>query len=112
MLDEELLSAAASRFAQLLRAAPVNRISLWLRAIPSARFTLIGRRASSRSRRTRSASAASAGEKVFFSGRSTGIQSLAPVLRASRVDRVAQQLARCVADVSAASTSFHESGVE
>lgn len=30
----------------------------------------------------------------------------------ARVDRVAQQLARCVADVSAASTSFHESGVE
>jgi hypothetical protein len=45
------------RLAQLPRAAPVNRISLWLRAIPSARFTLSGRRASSRSRRTRTVSA-------------------------------------------------------
>jgi hypothetical protein len=44
-------------FAQLPRAAPVNRISLWLRAIPSARLTLSGRRASSRSRCTRTASA-------------------------------------------------------
>jgi hypothetical protein len=42
--------------AQSLRAAPVKRISLWLSAMPSARLTLIGRRASSWMRRMRSAS--------------------------------------------------------
>lgn len=45
------------RSAQLWRDAPVNCINLWLSAIPSARFTLIGRRASSRNRCTRTASA-------------------------------------------------------
>ena len=48
------------RFAQALRAAPANRISMWLRAIPSARLTLIGRRASSHSARARTASPAAA----------------------------------------------------
>ena len=38
------------RFAQLRSAEPVNRISLWLSAMPSARFTLSGLRASSRRR--------------------------------------------------------------
>ena len=69
------------RFAQLSRAAPVNRISLWLRAMPSARFTPSGRRASSRNRRTRSASAVSAGEGASLSRRFITDQSLAPVLR-------------------------------
>jgi hypothetical protein len=54
------------RLAQLLRAAPVNRMSLWLSAIPSARFTLIGRCASSRSRCTRTASAVAAADEVVF----------------------------------------------
>jgi hypothetical protein len=50
------------RLAQALRAAPLNRSSLWLRAIPSARLMLSGRRASSRRRRTRTASLAAARE--------------------------------------------------
>jgi hypothetical protein len=50
------------RLAQLVRAAPVNRINLWLSAIPSAKFTLMGRCASSRNRRTRTASAVAAGD--------------------------------------------------
>jgi len=41
-------------------------MSLWLRAIPSARFTLIGRLASSRSRCTRTASARAAAEDASF----------------------------------------------
>jgi hypothetical protein len=53
-------------FAQLWRAAPVNCISLWLRAIPSARFTLRDRCASSRSRRVRTISAAWAGEWLIL----------------------------------------------
>jgi hypothetical protein len=32
-----------SWFGQWGRAEPVNRISLWLSAMPSARFTLMGR---------------------------------------------------------------------
>src|SRR4051794_7145603 len=55
------------RFDQLWRAAPVNRISLWLRAMPSARFTLMDRWASSRSRRLRTASAFAAGNDSAFS---------------------------------------------
>ena len=51
------------RFAQFWRAAPVNRISLWLSAMPSARFTLIDRCASSRSRCLRTASAFAAGSE-------------------------------------------------
>lgn len=50
------------RFAQLFCAVPVNRISLWLSAMPSDRFTLMGRFASSRNRRTRTASVVAAGE--------------------------------------------------
>ncbi len=53
--------------AQSLRAEPVKRISLWLSAMPSARLTLIGRRASSWMRRTRSASFA-AGPVEFGEG--------------------------------------------
>lgn len=48
---------------QLRRAAPVNCISWWLRAMPSARFTFIGRRASSRKRLIRTSSPAAA---AFF----------------------------------------------
>src|SRR3954452_10987828 len=49
-----------SWFRQLRRAAPANRISLWLSAIVSARLTLTGRRASSRSLCTLTASALAA----------------------------------------------------
>jgi pimeloyl-ACP methyl ester carboxylesterase len=48
-------------------AASAILISSWLRAIVSARLTLSGRRASSRRRRTRTASLASAGERGGFS---------------------------------------------
>ena len=45
----------------------MNRISLWLRAMPSARFTLMDRCASSRSRCLRTASAFAAGNDSVFS---------------------------------------------
>ena len=50
----------------------MNRINLWLSAIPSDRFTLSGRCASSRRRWTRTASAFAAAVDVTFSRRSTG----------------------------------------
>jgi hypothetical protein len=52
------------RCAHPRRAAPTNRIRLWLRAIPSARFVLIGRRASSRSRRRRTGSGIRLGSRM------------------------------------------------
>lgn len=55
-----------SWFGQLAWAAPVNRISLWLSAMPSARFTLSVRCASSRSRCTRTAFAIVAPDGVVF----------------------------------------------
>lgn len=55
-----LRSQIATSKDQFLSAAPVNRSSLWLSAMPSARLTLIGRRASSRRRRTRTALAVAA----------------------------------------------------
>jgi len=56
-----------SRFGQWRRAEPTNRINLWLSAMPSARFTLMGRCASSRSRlnRTASASASASFDGLF-----------------------------------------------
>lgn len=53
------------RLAQLFRADPVNCINLWLSAIPSARFTLIARAASSRSLWTLIASASASAEAGF-----------------------------------------------
>lgn len=47
-------------FGQCGRAVPTNCINLWLSSIPSARLMFMGRRASSRSRWTRTASAAAA----------------------------------------------------
>lgn len=52
-----------SWFGQSERAEPVNRINLWLSAMPSARFTLMGRWASARSRCIRTASASAAASR-------------------------------------------------
>jgi hypothetical protein len=52
--------------AQLLRAAPAIRDSLWLSAMPSARFSVIGRFASARMRWTLTASALAAPVEALF----------------------------------------------
>jgi hypothetical protein len=49
-LGEASQQLVEGRLTQLLRAAPAKRISLWLSAMPSARLTLSGRRASSHRR--------------------------------------------------------------
>lgn len=59
-LGESAEKLIEGRLGQVRRAAPVNRISWWLSAMPSARFTLIGRAASLRRRSRRRASASAA----------------------------------------------------
>jgi hypothetical protein len=68
-LRESAKELIEGRFGQCGRAVPTNCISLWLSAIPSARLVLIGRRASSRRRWTRIASAAAAGLLEVLLGR-------------------------------------------
>lgn len=65
------------RLVQFLSAAPVNRSSLWLSAMPSERFLLTERRASSRRLWTRKASASAAGDGLLFLGRSIRVDASA-----------------------------------
>lgn len=84
-----------SWLAQLLSAEPVNRISLWLSAMPSARLTPSGRRASSRRRCTRTASALAAADDAGFRRSVTGGMLTALVGRGSESDLSTNRGRRC-----------------